>query len=147
MHIRVATEEDVPNTVGLLADMHKEASLTFPPMDAEKVVKAIFDVVKDGILLLAETHDNRIVGLLALVKSNYWFSNYPFIADLVFYVSPEFRTSSAGYQLIKAAKAFSDKMKVPLMMSVTSGEDPRRKDNLYERSGLKYIGGIFARNL
>lgn len=147
MHVRVGTEDDLGNVVNLLADMHATTKLNFPPIDPKKTVDAILKCVREGILLIAQTHDERVVGVLGLQKGSYWFSSHEFIADLVFYVAEDFRASSAGRQLIKAAEAFSDKMKVPLMMSITHGEDPRRKDNLYERTGLKYIGGIFARNL
>lgn len=147
MHTRLGTEEDIPQVMPLLVEFHATIGLNYPPLSTKKTVKQMFDLVREGLLLIAETHDGRLAGILGLTKGQYAFSDYEFIGDVVYYVSEEFRNSSAGIQLMKAAQVISEQMKVPLVMHIFSGVDAKRKDQFYERTGMQYLGGIFAKGM
>lgn len=147
MHIRLGTDEDIPTLMPMLVEFHKTIGLNYPPLSPQKTVAMMFQLVKDGLLLLAETHDKKIAGVLGLNKGQYVFSDHSFIGDVVYYVSETYRASSAGFQLMRAAQTIAEGMNVPLVMHIFSGVDAKRKDAFYERTGMTYLGGIFSRGM
>ena len=144
MDVRLATIKDAPDVFLLLAEMHMNVAedLALPVFSGPKVARKIDDCLRDGAILLSISEE-RIVGILGLLRGSFWYSDAQFVGDAFFYVTPSARTSTAARDLLKAAKLL-EKENLPVLLATVTGKDVDRKDFLYERLGYKKIGSVFA---
>ncbi len=140
--IRRAKVLDISAIIFMLNEMHKETEVEVPKIHTQKLVNKINDLMHKGLVLVA-IENNRVVGSIAGMAVNDWWSDEMYMSDAWFYVFPEHRKSSIAKNLcidfIKIAK--EAKLKVRLG-HVFSG-DLDRKDKFYERLGLVKIGSTY----
>ena len=140
--IRRANVLDISAIIFMLNEMHKETKVEVPKINTHKLINKINELLHKGLVLVA-IEDNKIVGSIAGMSVNDWWSDEMFISDAWFYVFPEYRKSPYAKNLcidfIKIAK--EAKLKVRLG-HVFSG-DLERKDKFYERLGLVKVGSTY----
>jgi hypothetical protein len=137
------TESDIPHILPLLQEMHETSPLKLPPLSLPKVEATLRNCLRDGVVFLAPRYE----GILALRHCAFWYSDATFLADQVFYVSVHHRKSRHALRLLCAAKAYAKMRNLPLLMATSHGGDVERKNNFYQRSGMRLIGGVFERGL
>lgn len=140
--IRIARPSDIEPILNLLADYHTDAHAGFPAMKREIARKVVTAHI--GSTLVAAL-DGRIVGVTALKRDGWWWTDEEFMADVYTYAQKEYRKYGVGMRLIRAAKAYASACGLPLIMAVISGTDVERKDKLYGRLGLMRVGGVYLR--
>ena len=140
--IRRANVLDISAIIFMLNEMHKETKVEVPKINTHKLINKINELLHKGLVLVA-IEDNKIVGSIAGMSVNDWWSDEMFISDAWFYEFPEHRKSPYAKNLcidfIKIAK--EAKLKVRLG-HVFSG-DLERKDKFYERLGLVKVGSTY----
>ena len=140
--IRRANVLDISAIIFMLNEMHKETKVEVPKINTHKLINKINELLHKGLVLVA-IEDNKIVGSIAGMSVNDWWSDEMFISDAWFYVFPNERKSTIAKNLcidfIKIAK--EAKLKVRLG-HVFSG-DLERKDKFYERLGLVKVGSTY----
>lgn len=127
-----------PDVLRLLVRMHEESGLRLPPVNLGKVARAL-DKCSHIFVALSS---GSVVGILALVRGEHWFSEREFLGDLVFYVAPEFRATRAAHMLLRLGKEAAIMEELPLMMAVVDGDDLDRKERFYEQCGLRKLGSV-----
>jgi GNAT superfamily N-acetyltransferase len=140
--IRPAKLTDLPRLCELAVMMHDESPFPLPPIDADKLIVALMKAT-----VVVWEQNEKVGGFIALQEGTFWYSQERFIADLLFFVQPEFRKSTAGRDLIRAAQTYAKIKELPLFMAPVNGVDVDRKDALYKRLGMRKLGGTYSYGL
>ena len=142
--IRWASPFDISIIASLLIVMHEEADIKLTSVNTEKIVAKVNELIHRGICLVA-VDGGKIVGTMAGTQIRDWWSDETHIGDYWFYVAKDKRASRAALDLVKEFMRISKKVypedKIRLA-HIFSG-DCGRKDNFFERLGLKKAGAVF----
>lgn len=147
MSVRIATPDDLEEIGKLLWMMTAEIGVG--RVNEPKAREAVSKIVNDGSCILAE-RKGKIVGVLGLTLTSWWYSSDRFMCDLFFFVHPEHRSDvnadgeNAGHatKMIAWAKAAANVAKVPLVISVGTDIDPIPKVR-FMRKHMEPFGGAF----
>ena len=74
MEIRHSTPFDISQIAAMMIMMHKEASVDMSPVNSEKMIFAINDIVHNGISLVV-MEDNFVVGSIGGKRHSDWWSD------------------------------------------------------------------------
>jgi len=144
IEVRWASPLDISIIVSLLIVMHEEAEIKLTPVNTEKTFAKVNELIHQGICLVA-VDGGKIIGTMAGTQIRDWWSGETHIGDYWFYVLNEERASRAAVMLVKkfmkVSKEIFPEDKIRLA-HVFSG-DCSRKDNFFERLGLKKAGSVF----
>ena len=143
MRIRRAIPEDEDVIFFLLMGMAAEN--TKHPVNVQKTIGKIQEVLSNGYAAMAEI-DGQVVGSLAVLQQEPWWSNARFLGDAWFYVRPEHRVSRAAVMLKKAAFDFADSVGMELVLAVFSIEDAERKSQFLAK-GMTFLGGTYVKEI
>lgn len=91
MIIRRASALDMSAILSMLAEMHENTVLKVPPINSEKLVAKVNEVIHRGVVFVAVDDDNKLIGSVGGMVGQDWWSDEPFLADCWFYVTPEKR--------------------------------------------------------
>ena len=141
---RLAVKTDVPVIFSLLEGMHGEFDEMLPPINPEKLYRAIEESV--NVCVIIAENKGKIVGSIGLYVMEWWFSDSKSLADNWTYVAPGSRRSKAATLMVRKAKEFSDRAGVPLMMGVFSPIQTDKKNTFYRRH-FKPMGEMFVYNM
>lgn len=100
-----------------------------------------------GRVGLVAVQDGKLIGLfVGVVAPVHWWNQEKHGIDLILYVLPEHRGSTAAVKLLKAwedcAKASGAKS---VRISVASGFSTERTGRLYERLGYTQLGSLYSK--
>ena len=144
--IRPATHSDVPEVVRLAATMHLESRYHDLPFNGQKfsaLVRRLIDNTA-GMVAVAE-RDGEIIGAIAGLVTEHYFSDALVSYEFGLYVLPEHRGTLAGYRLAKTYVAWARERGATVIdMSITTGITTERTGQIYERLGLVQTGVIFS---
>jgi len=120
-----------------------------------RLIGSILKVMEEGLTLVAQTKEGRIVGMIAMDFQRFGWSDEYLLTNEGFYVLPAFRTGKyarTSFMLMEAVERFADSRRhprtgqgLPVQMSIHSGVDTELKDALLRGRGYQYIGGNFRR--
>ena len=103
MKIRQATIQDRETIWNMLRDYRKASPLQAHDNIDETTAKQTVEIIltqNRGIILLSQV-EARITGMLMAVYTiNLWDQKIRYMAELAYWVDPEYRGSSAGYRLL-----------------------------------------------
>lgn len=147
--IRFATEHDVPVIVELGRRMHAESPrFSFFEFSEEKAVETTCLALSDGLLLVAE-QDGGVVGMIAGLPGEHFFSRARYICDLVCYVLPDYRGTSIGSRLVREWDKVISEADLDLaesILGISTEVQPERTKELYERLGYRLSGYIMVKD-
>ena len=144
MEIRKAGALDISPLIFFLLNMHKETEIKVAPIDSEKVVSEISNVIHRGVAFVAVTDDNNLAGSIGGGTGFDWWSTQPFLADNWLYVAPEHRKSSIAIRLVKKFIETGKEANVPVRLGHIFSGDLDRKDKFYEHLGFIKAGTVFV---
>ena len=140
--IRLATVEDLSELYMMLHVMHSEAN-DVSPINSEKLTNAISTALHKGVVLVFEKN-RKIVGSIGGMESTDWWSTKKYLSDMWFFVYKEHRKSKAALTLVKSFLQVGKEAKVKVKLGHVYSGDLDRKDNFFERLGLKKTGSLYA---
>ena len=131
--------DELAETLKLLIAFREEFSSIYPEADIAKVAITMEEHFKDGFICNAY-FNNKIIGSVGAMPSEWLFRNDKFLAETWFYVLPKHRNFKVARGLLKKTKEYSKNKKLTLQLPVSSGSD---SPALYERLGFKHMGNIW----
>jgi GNAT superfamily N-acetyltransferase len=145
--IRKAEVQDIPALVEIGRLFHAEAE-HFSKCDysSNKVISFLENLLtnEDALVNVIE-RDGVIIGGMAAIIFQEWYSTDPLATDICVFILPEHRGSTAAAELIQSYKAWAkEKGAVYSLISVGSGINMERTQQLYEKLGARYIGPLLA---
>lgn len=138
IRVTLAREEDLPALLDLLMLMGSENALM--PMDVDKVVATVRDVLNRGLIWLA-WQDGSLVGTLAVSIETLWYSSAPLVEERWMYVMPQARNSVAFLRMLRLAQRVARDKQMPAVFSVVTRTDLARKAKAFRR--LEEVGRVF----
>jgi ribosomal protein S18 acetylase RimI-like enzyme len=140
MRVRAATDEDIPAVVALGARNHVESHFRWLPYEPEKLAAYARQFVKDEDKLgvVAESAKGEVVGYMAAFVSPYFFCDELQAADLLLYVVPEYRGSSAAIRLIRAYTTWAQAMGArEATLALRANIDIEKTGGFYRKLGFR----------
>lgn len=139
MKVREMSQGDVYRALSLAAAMHQESWFRHFDFDVNKAL-SIWDrkVAQPNrwCLFVAEDQD-KLVGVFAGCAFEHFFGTDLVASDLILYVDPEHRGSSAAPRLIKAYEQWARGVGVKeIQLGVSTGVQPERTLRLFEKLGF-----------
>jgi L-amino acid N-acyltransferase YncA len=143
MEYRKAAPLDISALIMLLVSAHQETELEVSPINSEKAISTISDVIHRGVSFVAVTDNNTIAGSIGGGTISDWWSTKPVLSDYWFYVPKEHRNSDIAMQLVKRFIEAGKEAKVSIQLGHILSGDVDRKDHLFERLGFIKAGSTF----
>jgi len=143
--ITAANLEDVPEIVALCYKSYYEIGDILPKPNTEKALSFMVDTVNDGVVLLGKHPEtNRIIGVLALVPFEFWWSDEAVIHAVTFYVDPGHRNSTVAKDLLNSAKEYAEINDVRLYVDILTNIDLESKEVFLKREKMNKVGSLFC---
>lgn len=140
MRVRLATVEDVPTLIALGRRMHEESPrfARFPFIE-EKVRELCARVIAGpGAIALVAEEGETIVGMVAAIAVEHWFSTALLASDLVVYVRPESRGGRAFFALMRHLRLWADAIGcAELQVGVSTEVHAEASAAMLERLGFR----------
>jgi hypothetical protein len=114
MKIREATKFDLPKVLDLVSDFYNAVELdlkNYGELDLEYVNKLYHHIVIGGGVAIVAEHGEKLVGIILAVKNpNIFYPDKIVLNEMLIYVDPVHRKSSACYKMLLKYKELGDKM-------------------------------------
>ena len=143
--IRIATIEDVPAILALGRRLHVESPrfsrLAFVEEKARNFIEYLIESPK-GWVVVAEK-DGQVIGGMAAILFEEWFSTDSVATDVSLFVAPEHRGSLTASRLIAAFRGWAESAGAAYAVAgASTGIHPEAVGDLYERLGAKRVGPV-----
>lgn len=138
MLVRHPRIEDWPQVVRLAADMHMETEFRRYRFSIEKVEQLYAVLLKDqeNFFAVVAEHEGELCGFMAGFLCEHFFSADKYASEMLFYVSPKWRGSSAALRMVRAFEAWAmERPVLDIMTGISSGVGVDRTSNFYEKLG------------
>lgn len=138
MNIRRPEQADWPQVLRLAADMHYETDFRRYRFSVEKVEALYATLLQDdqNFFAVVAEHDGQLVGFMAGFICEHFFSPDRYASEMLWYVSPDWRGSSAAVRMVRAFEDWAlTKNVLDVMTGVSSGVQTDRTAALYEKLG------------
>lgn len=113
--------------------------------DEDKVTTLMYHFVTRGGAFVAERGD-EIVGMMAGACAEAFFGREKYASDLVTYVKPEFRGSSAFVRLVKAFETWARAQgAIDVILGVSCELEMEKTRKVYEKIGYNLSGHAFRK--
>ena len=150
MEIRPITAADLPNILPLAKQMHEETEFRRLEWAEDKVKAFIGTLIKSpnhiGMVALDK---GEMIGFVAGVKMEHFFSNERLAKDLGLYVRLDKRGSRAAYKLMDAfvewVESSEPSVSALVVQVSTGGENMKSANRFFAHWGMEEIGGSFRR--
>ncbi|MEA1933717.1 MAG: GNAT family N-acetyltransferase [Thermodesulfobacteriota bacterium] len=146
MLIRPARNNDVDEIIEMGSRMHKDSNYAFLPYDHEKVRHLACYMINDPNTQCALVAEERglLIGMFAGYITDYYFCNSTIASDMILYVEPKYRGSSAAMRLIRTFRDWAIQKGVSeICLGTSTGVSPERTGNFYQKLGFVFVGGIY----
>jgi len=115
MIVRHATQADDDAVIDVLKQFAEEQPLGKLKVEAGQYndhhVRKVLNAVRTGGLLLIAQQKEQIAGVfMAVVTPDIWVPNMRIMSELVWWVNPDYRDSSAGLRLLKEYTKIGEEM-------------------------------------
>lgn len=138
MSIRKLTASDIDELFGLITKMVSEAEFSQAAPEVKKIRK-MFDLPNTAAF--GAFQNDKMIGFIAGIYGEYFFSCKKRVADLGFYVLPENRGSKEAIRLIKELESWAKSLNVDdLCLGQTTAVNIEKTQKFYEKMGYKTVG-------
>jgi len=114
MIIREATKFDIDKVIELVKNFYDAVELdlkNYGDLDLEYVNKLYHHIILGGGTCVVAEHNDKLVGIiLALKNPNIFYPTKTVLNELLIYVEPDHRKSSACYKMLSKYKKIAEKM-------------------------------------
>lgn len=113
MNIRLANKFDLPHVLRMLRHFRDNTPLDcMRECDDEQWINSLFHqiIIGGGVALIAE-NEEPIGMILGVFEHNIWDPKSLLLRELVYWVEPEYRGTTAGYRLLKKYNEIANDLK------------------------------------
>ena len=145
--VRIATLNDEPEIMNLLAQMHAEGGIMpLDHMEASAMFHRAFN--RQGGILGVIGEPGDIKAMIYLLISKFWYTTHYHLEELFNFVRPDVRRSKQQYapRMIEFAKECAVEIGLPLTIGVLTNQRMEGKVRLYQRELGVPAGAWFVFN-
>jgi GNAT superfamily N-acetyltransferase len=150
MIVRTLRREDIDRLVPMGRRMHGETAYSFLPFDEDKIRQLMGGIIErpDAWCGLVAEDCGKPVGMLGGYLTTYFFCDEKLACDLILFVEPEWRGSSAAARLIRAFREWAvERGARELCLSVSTGACAGAIGRFYRGLGFAQVGGVYKLRL
>jgi GNAT superfamily N-acetyltransferase len=151
MKVRLFTEADLAPMIALGARMHKESAFAALPYSPSKLTDLGHQALTRPDVIgswVAISEKDELAGMIVVAKTEFYFNTVPYCTDLLFYIAPEYRGSSAAMRLLAFAREWARQQScVQMRFGDTALINSEAVHRLYTRNGFKPGGTLFVADL
>jgi L-amino acid N-acyltransferase YncA len=146
MHIRPATEADIPAIVAMSACFYETTSYRgFAPFDPDAAEALARHMIADGVMLVA---GDEPVGMVGLMVVPFMFNPAHRVAyEVVWWVNPDAQGLGAGKALLQAIEPACRAKGCTAIQMVHLASSPPQAAALYERLGFAHTESSYTKEL
>lgn len=149
MDIRTGEKKDTEQLWELAKQAHRETRYSRFPMDRNFVEFQYTYGVEhpyEQTTIVAEV-EGKIVGFIMAFVRSFWFGPARAAHDLMLYVHPDFRNSSAAPRLVDAYVKWAKHVGAEdIWLGTTTGIREYDVGRFFERQGFTRLGGVYVFN-
>lgn len=150
--IRRAVAADLERLVALAALMHAESRFRifrFAPHKVRAVLQGLIDSPDGGLVLVAvDDETGEIVGAMALLCAEQWFSDELVVQDFGLFVDPKHRGGVAAVRLVAEGERWArERGARTYELGINTGVAVERTARLFERRGLIRTALLYVKEL
>lgn len=132
--------------------MHAITRFRTQPYNDLKVANALADLIERGknkyVLLVAESSEKRIVGVLIGVLEQHIFSDHLVASVMHYDVLPEARMGGYGVRLLKAFEQWAkNRQVVEINFGVNSGDESEIVGRFAQKMGFAKVGENYVKSV
>lgn len=145
--IRPATIDDLPAILELGGRMHLESRFRALEFDLAKVARVFEQLINsdDGIVMLAEVN-GRIVGGIAGVVVEHWFSVSKVAQDFALFIEPEHRGGMLAVRLLRQYEKWAfEQGAVAVEMGINTGVHVEQTAKMLELLGFRSVAVLHSK--
>lgn len=149
MKVRAFTWDDYADCLELGRQMHAESDFSVHPFSEDKIAKLAGLCIEnpDFAAFVAEK-DGEIVGMMAGFKTDHYFSDVTYGSDLLLYIPPPHRGSSAALRLMSAFAGWAASVGCKeLRVGAATGINPEVADRFFKGLGFQPAGVLYLKPL
>lgn len=149
-NLRLATEQDIEVLLSMGEKFYSESPFpAFAEWDTDSANLHIFNILDNGVIILAETADTaEVVGLVALMCVPWPYNAKIMMAtEMAFYIEPEHRGLSLAKAMKECAEAAAELEGCKVMSLMALSTTPPQADMLYRQSGFQPIETAYLKAL
>jgi GNAT superfamily N-acetyltransferase len=122
----------------IVTKMVTEAEFSYAKLEKHKILQLYKN---QNVIVILAIDDDKIVGFIAAMLHEYFFSNRKRVSDLGFYVLPKYRGSRAAIKLVKSLETWAKQTGADdLHLGQTTAVEIDKTRQFYERLGYKTVG-------
>jgi len=143
--IRNAEPKDLPALVQIGQKFHAESEqysrLSYSGLKVLFLLKSLL-ANNDGMLIVAEK-DGEIIGGMAAMVFQEWYSYEKLATDICIFILPEHRGTAIAAEMIDHYKKWAKERQAKFsLLSISTGINLERTQGLYEKLGARYLGPV-----
>jgi GNAT superfamily N-acetyltransferase len=149
MRVRYFAKDDFDRCLELGQMMHEESDFRVHPFCPDKVVTlATLCLSSENFVCFVAETDQDIVGMFVGLAGDHYFSEAKYASDMLLYVEPRYRGSSAAIRLMSAFEDWAVEQGChEIRVGAATGIEPERSDRFfkgigYTPSGIQYLKAI-----
>jgi GNAT superfamily N-acetyltransferase len=149
MKIREFVPDDYDQAHALAVRMHEESTFSVFPFVSDQVEKiANSCLANDDLVALVAEMDGVLVGILVGFATEHFFSDARYASDLVIYVHPDYRGSTAAIRLMATFEGWARARGcVELRIGAATGINPEKTDRFYKGIGYRECGVQYSKTI
>ncbi len=149
--IRRALAADLERLVALAELMHAESRFRifrFAAPKVRNVLQGLIDSPDAGLVLVAVDETSTIVGAIALLCAEQWFSDERVVQDFGLFVDPKHRGGLAAVRLVAEGERWArERGARTYELGINTGVQVERTARLFERRGLARTALLYVKEL
>jgi GNAT superfamily N-acetyltransferase len=152
MQITLLQKCHTPAITAMTRAMMAEGKYAEQRFDEDRLVELINEYIEDDYAtkacFLAECEQGEVVGMFVTELAMYPFRRGLCVHEIAFYVTPEYRGSSAAARLITRMQEWAEHSGADTMMvAISSPYDAALAESVYERVGFTKWGTLMRKEL
>lgn len=149
MIVRRARLEDIPAIVAMSAKFYPSTSYASAcAMDADTVADLTRMLIDSGVMLVAESSDGAVVGMVGLYVGPFVFNRHVRSAhEVVWWVEPTAQGAGVGRALLDAVEPACIESGASIIQMLHLENSPPQAAALYERMGYRRTEVCFSKEV
>lgn len=152
MQIALLQKCHTPAIIGMTRAMMAEGKYAEQRCDADRIEELVREYVEDDYAtkacFIAECEHGEAVGMFVAELALYPFRRGLCVHEIAFYVTPEYRGSTAAVRLITRMQEWAEHSGADTMMvAISSPHDSTLAESVYERVGFTKWGTLMRKEV
>lgn len=148
--LRFATLEDIPAIMKIAEELYKTSPYRVFKLNPDKARAMLEKAIVEGpkkFLVLLSYHADKVVGVLVAYAYTPIFSSTQTCNEILWYLTPEYRTGKRGLAMMKAYEYWARKAGCEVIQYGILSTSPEGMKKLYERNGLVEVERFYNKAL